>query len=95
MDNTIDLTGFIAPAHAEGADADRLWLMRGAVPAPAKAEPLASIVRARQRLAEAAAQRGIVDSRERTHAIARRAELWAGWRRRRPLVTPDQPGGAA
>lgn len=95
MDKPIDLAGFMTPAHAEGADAERLWQMRGALAGSESVAPLASIVRARQRLAEETANRVIAERRERVTAHLRRQELWAGWRRRRPLMTPKHPGGAA
>lgn len=87
----IELQRFLAPPHAEGADADRLWQMRSAQgETPSPAEPLQSIEAARQRLALDITQDQLRRVADRVHAARRRAELWAGWRRRRPLP-PTEP----
>ena len=90
----LELGPFLAPPHAEGADADRLWRMRsapcGETPSPAAAQPLPSIEAARQRLALDVTQDQLRRVADRGHAARRRAELWAGWRRRRPLP-PTEP----
>jgi hypothetical protein len=91
-----DLKAFINPPHPAGADADRLWAMRGGEPAtPQVVLSLPSIQRARERMAEESANRIIAERRERVTALLRRQELWEGYRRRRPLGSQPGPPGVA